>query len=117
MPDHPVLVYSTFPDKETALGVGRSLVADRLCACVNILPQMISVYRWEGEVEEGDEVVMLVKTRSTLADAVVAAIVERHPYDVPAVLVLPTEGGNPAFCDWIFDETSSAKAEISEGKG
>ena len=107
--DHPVLIYSTFPDVEAAKKTASELVAARLAACVNILPQMVSVYRWEGSVSQDDEVVLIAKTRSQNVDAVTSAINASHPYDLPAVVALPVVGGSMAFCQWILSETDSAQ--------
>lgn len=104
--DKPVLIYSTFPRGESAAEAGRHLVESRLAACVNILPHMTSIYRWEGEVRQDDETVMVIKTRSGLADSVIAAVAERHPYDNPALLVLPIASGASNFLAWVASETA-----------
>ena len=73
---------------------------------MNILPGMISHYRWKGAVERGEEVVMIIKTRASLAEAVRAAVKEMHSYD-PAILVLPIEGGDQGYLDWLMAETEA----------
>jgi periplasmic divalent cation tolerance protein len=105
--ERAVFVYTTFPSLVEAERAGRSLVERRLCACVNILPAMISYYWWQGAIERGDEVVMLVKTRATLADAVRIAVKEMHSYTTPAVLVIPIESVDPDYAAWIMRETQS----------
>jgi len=77
-------VYSTFPDADSALVVGRTLVERKLAACVNIYPPMTSVYVWQGKQEEGQEVAAFIKTRRSLVDAAVAAARPLHPYTTPA---------------------------------
>jgi periplasmic divalent cation tolerance protein len=104
--ERPLLVYTTFPDEATALAVGRELVAERLAACVNILPAMTSVYAWKGEIERGQEVVAIVKTREGLRDAVQDGLKARHPYETPIILFLEVAGGHPATLDWLFGETA-----------
>ena len=104
--DKAVLVYSTFPAVDTAESVGGHLVDAGLAACVNILPGMVSIYRWEGQRQREAEVVMIIKTRASLADRVVAETRERHPYENPALLVLPVEGGSAPFIAWILGETT-----------
>src|SRR5690349_21895293 len=89
--ERAVFVYTTYPSLVEAEKAGRALVERRLAACVNILPGMISHYWWEGKVERGEEAVMLVKTRASLAEPVRAAVKELHSYDTPAILVLPVE--------------------------
>jgi len=106
--DRPVLIYTTLPSLEDAKRVGAALVAARLAACVNMFPGMISIYEWKGAREEADEVAMIIKTRSGLADQVMAETKRLHPYEVPALLVLPTEGGSAEYCAWIVSETAGA---------
>jgi len=107
-PDRPVLIYTTFPSLEDAKRVGAALVAARLAACVNMFPGMISIYQWKGAREEADEVAMIIKTRGALTDRVLAETKRLHPYEVPALLVLPTEGGSAEYCAWIASETAGA---------
>ena len=89
--ERAVFVYTTYPSLVEAERAGRSLVERRLCACVNILPAMVSYYWWQGEVERGDEVVIIIKTRATLAEPVRLAVKEMHSYTTPAVLVIPVD--------------------------
>ena len=102
--EQPLLVYTTFPDEETALAIGGELVAAKLAACVNVLPGMRSVYAWKGEIERGQEVVALVKTRVALREAVGEALKSRHPYETPIILFLEVSGGHPATLAWLFGE-------------
>ena len=108
--EQPLLVYTTFPDAETALSIGRELVAGKLAACVNVLPGMRSVYAWKGEIEGGEEVVAIVKSREGLRDAVQEALKARHPYETPIILFLEVSGGHPATLAWLFAETGAEKA-------
>jgi periplasmic divalent cation tolerance protein len=105
--EQPLLVYTTFPDEETALAIGRELVAEKLAACVNILPGMRSVYAWKGEIERGEEAVAIVKTRVGLKDKVRDALKARHPYETPIILFLEVSGGHPATLEWLFAETGA----------
>jgi periplasmic divalent cation tolerance protein len=106
--DKAVLVYATFPSPEVAEAVGGALVDEGLAACVNILPAMISIYAWKGERHRDAEAVMVIKTRASLAERVMIETRRRHPYENPAILVLPVEGGSPPFLAWIMAETSKA---------
>jgi len=106
--ERAVFVYTTYSSVVEAETAGRKLVERRLAACVNILPGMISHYRWQGQVERGEEVVMLVKTRASLAEAVRAAVKATHAYDTPAILVLPIESVDHAYLGWILTETEGA---------
>jgi periplasmic divalent cation tolerance protein len=106
--ERAVLVYTTWPTTAEAEAAGRTLVERRLAACVNILPGMISHYRWEGEVERAEEAVMIVKTRASLADAVSAAVKELHRYTTPAILVISPESVEGAYLGWLLAETEHA---------
>lgn len=108
--ERAVFVYTTYPSLVEAEKAGRTVVERRLAACVNILPGMISHYWWEGKVERGEEVVMIVKTRASLAERVTAAVKELHPYTTPAVLVVPLESVDQAYFDWILEETETDQA-------
>lgn len=100
-----VLVYTTYPSLVEAETAGRALVEQRLAACVNILPGMISHYRWEGTIERGEETVMLIKTRASLAEAIRAAVKAKHSYSTPAILVLPIESVDQTYLSWILAQT------------
>jgi periplasmic divalent cation tolerance protein len=106
--ERAVFVYTTWPSTVEAEEVGRVLVERRLAACVNILPGMISHYRWEGKVERGEEVVMIVKTRASLARAIETAVKEMHSYTTPAILVIPLEAVEKAYLAWLLEETAPA---------
>lgn len=95
------LIYSTFPSQESAEAAAREMVARKLVACANILPGMVSFYEWEGALERGEEVVMLIKTTRTAAQDVIATLAALHPYEVPAIVTLPVTGGLPAYLDWM----------------
>ena len=107
--ERAVFVYTTWPSTVEAEQAGQSLVERRLAACVNILPGMVSHYRWQGKVERGEEAVMIIKTRASLAGAVEAAVKELHSYDVPAIVVLPVESVEGNYLGWIMAETAAVK--------
>ena len=100
-----VFVYTTYPSIVEAEGMGRELVEQHLAACVNILPGMISHYRWQGALERAEEVVMLIKTRASLAEVVRAEVKTRHSYQTPAILVLPIESIDQTYLAWLTAET------------
>lgn len=102
-----VMIYTTWPGAVEAEAAGRAIVADGLAACVNILPGMVSIYRWQGEIERVQEAVMILKTRADLAEAVAQAVRARHPHETPAVLFLPVAGGDADYLDWIAAETEA----------
>jgi periplasmic divalent cation tolerance protein len=105
--ERAVLVYTTFPTLVEAERTGRAIVERRLAACVNILPGMISHYWWQGVLERAEEVIMIVKTRAALADAVRRAVRDAHAYATPAILVLPIEGGDEQYLGWLMAETAT----------
>lgn len=113
--DKPVLIYSTFPSPEAAEAVGRELVERRLAACVNILPGMTSIYRWEGAVARDSEAVMIVKTRESLSGKVIEAVKSRHSYTNPALIVLPILGGSTEYLRWLEEETTAKDREAGDG--
>lgn len=104
--DKPVLIYATFPSLENAETVGGSLVDRRLAACVNIIPGMTAIYMWQGRQHRDTETVMIIKTHSGRTNDVVAAVRAQHPYDNPALVVLPVTGGSPDFLRWIGESVS-----------
>ena len=106
-----VFVYTTYPSIVEAERIGRELVQRRLCACVNILPGMVSLYWWEGAIERGEEVVMIIKTRASLAERVRAAVKEMHSYTTPAILVIPLESVDQSYLDWMLAETEPVEGE------
>lgn len=103
--ERAVFVYTTYPSIVEAEKAGRALIDRKVAACVNILPGMISLYRWEGKVERGEEVVMIIKTRASLAEPVRAAVKEMHSYTTPAILVLPLESVDANYLEWLLAET------------
>ena len=103
-----IVVVTTVGTEEQAYLIAREIVARRQAACVNILPGMISHYWWQGAVERGEEVVMIIKTRSSLAARVGTAVKQMHSYTTPAILVLPIESVDRGYLDWLLAETEPA---------
>lgn len=98
------VVLSTAPSLEEGRRIARELVERRLVACVNLVPGVESVYRWDDKVESAAEVLLVMKTLAQKADAVAAAVREIHGYEVPELIVLPIIGGLETYLNWI--ETS-----------
>ena len=105
-----IVVLSTCGSSEEAVRLARMLVESGLAACVNILPGMISHYRWQGALERAEEVVMLIKTRASLAEAVRAEVKARHSYQTPAILVLPIESVDQTYLAWLTAETEQSNS-------
>jgi periplasmic divalent cation tolerance protein len=100
-----LLVLTNLPDGDSARAVARHLVSVRLAACINILAPCRSVYRWQGRIEEAEEVPMLIKTNSECYAALEAAIREKHPYELPEIVAVPIDRGLPAYLAWLAAET------------
>ncbi len=103
-PDDVRVVLVTAPDPETARTLVRTVVEERLAACGNILPGMTSIYRWEGEVTEDPEVLVILKSTVRGLPDLVRRLEEEHPYDLPEVIGLPVVGGLGAYLAWVSGE-------------
>lgn len=105
-----VLLYCTAADLAEAEKIAESVVGQRLAACANIIPGMRSLYWLQGKLEKGEEVLLILKTRSDLVELATAAVKQVHSYSVPCVLPLPVgEGGNPDYVNWLLAETARPK--------
>jgi periplasmic divalent cation tolerance protein len=100
------VVLVTVPSEAEGERIGRTLVGERLAACVNIVPGLRSIYRWQGAVETAGEALLVIKTRAARLDALATRIVALHPYSVPEILSLPVEAGLEAYLGWIGAETT-----------
>jgi len=109
--ERAVFVYTTYPSVVEAEKAGRAIVERRLAACVNILPGMVSHYWWEGKVERGEEAVMIIKTRASLAPDVERAVKKMHSYTTPAILVIALESVEKTYLGWLMAETEGAKKD------
>ena len=103
--NNAVVILVTAPDAEVAGSIGWTLVDERLAACVNIAPNLRSIYRWNGEVQDDPEVLMLIKARRDDTDAIVARVEQLHPYRVPEVIAVEIVAGLGTYLDWIQAET------------
>ena len=102
-------VYVTAPDKDEAVAIGKALVTDRLAACANVFDGVRSLYRWEGEIQDDQEAVLILKTRAELVDAVTNRVKELHSYDVPCIVSWPIQDGNSEYLNWLYAETEAAR--------
>ena len=100
-----LLVVTNVPSREVALEIARALIERKLAACVNVLAECTSVYRWQGKVETAAEVPLLIKTRAAIYDEVEAVIKELHPYDLPEIVAFPIERGLAEYLEWVNSET------------
>ena len=99
-----IVVLMTASSQEEADGIASALVAEMLAACVNVVPGITSVYRWQGEVQRDTEWLLIAKSRSDVLDALVQRIQTLHSYDVPEVIALPLVGGSEAYLRWLDRE-------------
>jgi periplasmic divalent cation tolerance protein len=102
----PRVVLVTAPSAETAIAIGRVLVDERLAACVNVVPGLTSIYRWQGQREEASECLLVIKTDAARYAALELRVLELHPYAVPEVLALPVDAGAPAYVEWLRESVT-----------
>ena len=100
------MLYVTAASRAEAHRIAQALVTEKLAACANILGEATSIYRWQGKVEEAQEIVVILKTRRDLADKAIARIKDLHSYDVPCAVIYDMAGGLPAYLAWIDQETA-----------
>ena len=105
MADH-LVVLMTAGSHEEADRIATALVGECLAACVNIIPGVTSIYRWEGEIQRDQEWLLVAKSQSELLEALVARIQSLHSYDVPEILALPVAGGSEAYLRWVDDSVA-----------
>jgi periplasmic divalent cation tolerance protein len=105
-----LLCFCTCPDEITARRLADTLVVERLAACVNIVPGLRSVYRWQGTVECGNELLLLIKTTRARLPALSARVVELHPHELPEVVAVEVAGGLSAYLDWVAEQASELTA-------
>ena len=104
-PTQALLVIANCPDEACANRIALAVVEGGLAACINLLPRVQSVYRWQGAIESASEVPLLIKTTAGRYAELEAAIRALHPYDVPEIIALPIAQGLPAYLDWLAAET------------
>jgi len=109
-----LLVLSTCPDKNCAEQIARSLVDQGLAACVNISAQITSVYRWRGETESAEEVLLLIKTCARRYAQLQQALCSLHPYELPEIIAVPVTQGLPEYLDWV-DQCTNTETSAHSG--
>jgi len=107
MDSQPLVIYCTCPDQATAERIAETLVDERLAACVNLVPGLTSIYRWQGQIQRDAEWLLIIKTRRTVYSLLEARLRELHPYEVPEIIALPIQAGLAAYLDWIVDSTGA----------
>ena len=109
-----LIVLTTWPAGEEATGFATTLVEERLAACVNLLPVMESIYRWQGRVEKAPERQVVIKTTAAQFEALKLRLQALHPYDVPELIALPIVDGGAAYLSWLADSTGPANWQSKE---
>src|SRR5437899_2253914 len=100
-----LLVFTTLPSADKAAELAKALIEERLAACANLLPAIRSIYRWQGKLQDENEVLVLLKTRAEHLERLKLRILELHPYEVPEVLAVPVEAGYQPYLEWLAGET------------
>jgi periplasmic divalent cation tolerance protein len=100
----PVVVLTALGAPPDAERIARALVEERLAACVNIVPGVVSIYRWKGNVEQEPELMLVIKTLAERVDAVKARLLELHPYELAEVVVIPIAGGHAPYLAWLAEQ-------------
>lgn len=110
MPMDVLLCLTTCPDAAAAERIATALVAERLAACVNILPGLRSVYRWQGSVHRDDEWLLLIKTTRDAYPSLQARLPELHPYELPELLAVAVDNGLPAYLRWVHEQVNPVES-------
>ncbi len=108
MPNQVLMTYVTCPDKTIAGQIARDLVEKHHAACVNIVPNLVSVYRWDNKIETDDEVLLMIKTTETAFPGLRDAVLAAHPDELPEIIAVPVTQGLPGYLSWVQEETSQA---------
>lgn len=97
----PQIILCTVPDKSVAENIAETLVTEKLAACINIVPGLISIYRWEGAVKKDNEMLLIIKSDQAVYDQLEKRIQAIHPYELPEIVVVPIHDGQSDYLDWI----------------
>jgi len=108
--EQPVIVLVTVPSQKEGERIGRMLVESRLAACVNLIPHLLSIYRWEGKIQEEGEFLLMIKTTADRFAELREKVKRIHSYEVPEVLALPVLDGNTDYMEWVYRETRPESA-------
>ena len=109
-----VVVIATLPDRASARTLAEALVRERLAACVNVMSECTSIYRWQGAVETAAEVPLWIKTRAALFPSIAQFIKDHHPYDLPEVIALPLTAGLAPYLEWVERETERGQRNLEQ---
>lgn len=105
-----LLVFTNLPDRATAERIAATLVTEGVAACVNVLAECTSVYRWQGKIERASEIPLLIKTTRAAYPGLESVLRKLHPYEVPEIIALPVTAGLPEYLNWVGQETQTRNA-------
>jgi periplasmic divalent cation tolerance protein len=100
-----IIVFITAPNENEAASISKTIVSEKLAACVNIIPSVRSIYRWQGRVEDEQEVLMIAKTKKSLFERLQERVKKLHSYSVPEIIALPLVEGSKEYLAWLGQET------------
>ncbi len=103
-----IVVFITAPDEDTAAGIAKTLVGEELAACVNIVKDIRSIYKWQGKTEDESEVLMIAKTSRDMFSALEKKVKSMHPYDVPEIISVPIDQGSEQYVEWLSKAVSGS---------
>jgi periplasmic divalent cation tolerance protein len=107
LPSGLSIVLVTTPEGDPAHALATNLVEEGLAACVNIVPRVRSIYRWEGKIADEAESLLVIKTRTETVEALRARVIELHPYSVPEVIAVDVDRGHAPYLQWAFDQVTA----------
>jgi periplasmic divalent cation tolerance protein len=115
IPDIPrfFVVLSTVPSESVGRDIAREMVAGKLAACVNIVPGVVSIYDWQGRIEESTEALLIMKTTTEKVKSLIENVKRLHPYEVPEIIAIPIDDGYAPYFEWIQSIVGSANKEVS----
>jgi len=100
-----IIVFVTAASEEEGARIGQAIVGEKLAACVNIIRSIRSIYRWQGRIEDGQEILLIIKTKKNLFENLKKRVKELHSYSVPEIIALPLVGGDEQYLNWLGEET------------
>lgn len=107
METQALIVYCTCPDQAVAEQIAEAVVGEHLAACASIVPGLLSIYRWQGQIQRDSELLLILKTRNAVYPLLESRLRELHPYKVPEIIALPIQAGLAAYLDWLSDNTGA----------
>jgi periplasmic divalent cation tolerance protein len=105
MSENQIVIFCTTPDRGSGETLAKGLVEERLAACVNVAPGLLSTYRWQGKVEQAEECLLIIKTLGGRFEDVKRYIEANHPYELPEIIALPIDSASPEYTKWLTENS------------